>query len=360
MPEPIDHFALFEQLPIGAYRSSVGGKLLRANAALVRLNACECEAQLIGEVDDIAMQWYVDVSRREQFMQAMSRDGAISDFVSEVYRWRTHERIWVRENAHAVRDASGCVLHFEGTVEDITALRNTQTALQDSERRFRALTERSQVLTVICDEQGELRYVSPAALRILGKDAASLQHSGIFEHVHPDDMAGALQEFSAVVTESNSGAESVFRVRHADGSWRHLAMLANNCLGDPAVNGVVLSLSDVSERVRAEAALRALNADLEQHVRARTLELERTRDKAESASRAKSEFLSRMSHELRTPMNAILGFGQLLDSDATLQFDAVQRGYLRDMLRAGDSLLRLINELLDLAGDAAGVQDERR
>jgi CheY-like chemotaxis protein len=89
-------------------------------------------------------------------------------------------------------------------------------------------------------------------------------------------------------------------------------------------------------------------------VQQRTLELVHARDEAESANRAKSEFLSRMSHELRTPMHAILGFGQLLQGDAALALSEPSRTHLREILRAGQRLLGLINELLDLERIEAG------
>lgn len=75
------------------------------------------------------------------------------------------------------------------------------------------------------------------------------------------------------------------------------------------------------------------------------------RDDAERASRAKSDFVSRMSHELRTPLNAILGFAQLLDREA---LTAVQRDYSRQIHTAGQHLLDLIGEVLDLAKIEAG------
>jgi len=345
---------LFELLPIGAYRSSVDGRQLRANGALVRLNGYADEAELLAAVNDIGREWYVDAQRRVDFLQLMQRDGQVLDFVSEVYRHRTRERIWVRENAHVVRAADGTVRFYEGTVEDITQQRRTELALQASERRFRAFTERSQLLTVVCDERGVVHYASPAAQRLLGVAPEQLLHTSVFDWLHPDDVATALAELASVIDFSNSGEETVSRVRHADGSWRHLAMLANNCLTDPAVAGIVLNVRDVSGRARAEEALRALNAELEQRVQLRTLELEHARDEAESANRAKSEFLSRMSHELRTPMHAILGFGQLLDTDPALPLPPASRTHLREILRAGAKLLALINELLDLARIEAG------
>ena len=338
---------LFDLLPIGAYRSSVDGRQLRANAALVRLNGYGSETEMLAAVNDIGREWYADAQRRVEFQRLMQSEGQVIDFVSEVFRHKTRERIWIRENAHLVRAADGVPLYYEGTVEDITQQRRTELALQASERRFRAFIERSQVLTVVCDADGIVSYASPAAQRLLGLAPQALLGTRTFDWLHPDDVASALAEMTQVLSFSNSGEESVMRVRHADGEWRHLAMLANNCLADPAVGGIVLNLRDVSGRTRAQQALRMLNAELEQRVQQRTLELEHARDEAESANRAKSEFLSRMSHELRTPLHAILGFGRLLDLDAALPPAA--RARVGEILHAGDRLLGMIDELLDLA-----------
>jgi len=84
-------------------------------------------------------------------------------------------------------------------------------------------------------------------------------------------------------------------------------------------------------------------------------ELQRAKESAERANAAKDEFLSRMSHELRTPMNAILGFGQLLESEPELSPD--QQEYTHEILTAGRHLLALINEILDLARVESGNVD---
>jgi len=139
-----DNFSsLFDLLPIGAYRSSPSGKQLRANPALVALNGYSTEAEMLACVRDIATEWYCEATRRDQFTSQLHQQGRVVDFVSEIYRHKTRERIWVREHAHQVFDHHGRVAYFEGTVEDITREHQARLDLQASESRFRAMTELS-------------------------------------------------------------------------------------------------------------------------------------------------------------------------------------------------------------------------
>ena len=108
---PGDNFlTLFEFLPIGAYRSSPEGLQISANPALARLNGYSSPEELIADVTDIGKHWYVDPKRRAEFVAVLKRDGRVVGFESEVFRNKTRERIWVREHAHAVRDAQGQML----------------------------------------------------------------------------------------------------------------------------------------------------------------------------------------------------------------------------------------------------------
>lgn len=134
--------------------------------------------------------------------------------------------------------------------------------------------------------------------------------------------------------------------------------------------GIVEMKTAIQQREReiltSEHDYRVLNENLEQRVSDRTvaleinnqhlqeisLELEKTKDKAEAANRAKSVFLANMSHELRTPMNAVLGFSQLMQKDVSLT--PLQRENLNIINNSGRHLLELINDILDMAKIEAG------
>jgi len=119
---------------------------------------------------------------------------------------------------------------------------------------------------------------------------------------------------------------------------------------------------EVAERRHVQVLLQRLNEELERRVRERTAQLEDSnRDliaatrESENANRAKSEFLSNMSHELRTPLNAIIGFGQLLShGDAAGAGPERNRAFVQHIVDAGNHLLTLINEILNLAQIESG------
>jgi PAS domain S-box-containing protein len=111
---------------------------------------------------------------------------------------------------------------------------------------------------------------------------------------------------------------------------------------DRKLQGVFAAARDVTDRKRLDQVLQEKN-----------LELESAKSLAEKANRAKSDFLSGMSHELRSPLNAILGFAQLMESDSPPPPPS-QKENITQILQAGWHLLKLINEILDLAKIESG------
>jgi len=107
----------------------------------------------------------------------------------------------------------------------------------------------------------------------------------------------------------------------------------------------VANVQDVTERKRLQEA------------RARAIELEAENRRVEEANRLKSEFLANMSHELRTPLNSIIGFTELIYDEQAGPLHSKQREFLEDILSSGQHLLRLINDVLDLAKIEAGKVD---
>jgi diguanylate cyclase (GGDEF)-like protein/PAS domain S-box-containing protein len=111
---------LFDNAVAGIYRSRLDGGLLKVNTAFARLNGYASEGELTHAVPDVAGDWYVDPQRRNEFFRRLMESGKVEDFVSEVYRHSTREKIWVSETAWLVQAADGKPHHYEGMVVDAT------------------------------------------------------------------------------------------------------------------------------------------------------------------------------------------------------------------------------------------------
>jgi diguanylate cyclase (GGDEF)-like protein/PAS domain S-box-containing protein len=111
--------SIFENAIEGIFQTTLDSRYLSANPALARIYGYESVTELMMQIDDIERQLYVDPNRRAEFLSAIDKHGSVSEFESEVFR-ADGSTIWVSENGRAVRDTSGNLLYYEGTVEDIT------------------------------------------------------------------------------------------------------------------------------------------------------------------------------------------------------------------------------------------------
>ena len=101
-----------------------------------------------------------------------------------------------------------------------------------------------------------ITYQTPSTTRILGYEPGSLEGQRFTTFVHSDDVEQALALHSGVAFRAGMSITGQWRVRHRDGSWRHVEVVANNLLSDPTVAGIVLTIRDVSERKGLEDELK--------------------------------------------------------------------------------------------------------
>ena len=252
---------LFELLPIGAYRSSVSGRQLRANAALVRLNGCDSEAEMLAAVHDISREWYVDPERRNQFKQLLEREGQVMNFVSEVYRHKTRDRMWIRENAHLVRNDQGEVTFYEGTVEDISASRAGEMALRVNEELFRQVTSQLPGMAFLAllkaDGTREYSFVSDGVRELFGVEPSDVIGNGnlLKSFWHPEDRASVEADVAGSAALGQPFSLQ-YRIVLGDGTVKWVQTTSSSISSDHRGNlrcGVVL---DITHSKRAEEQLR--------------------------------------------------------------------------------------------------------
>ncbi|WP_157265279.1 PAS domain-containing hybrid sensor histidine kinase/response regulator [Azohydromonas aeria] len=191
--------------------------------------------------------------------------------------------------------------------------------------------------------------------RMLGREPASMEpRYGTWESlVHPDDLEAARAAFQRHLRGQAPLFAIEYRQRHRDGHWVWLLTLGRvvERASDGRARRAVGVFLDISERRRIEDELAQYRQRLETMVAQRTAQLAEARERAEAANEAKSRFLANMSHEIRTPLNAVIGLSQLLSGMA---LPDKARGFVGHIALAGEQLLALTNDVLDLSRIESG------
>ena len=273
--------------------------------------------------------WIPDVTRDANFPRApfAARAGLHSAFGLPIEQGTAFLGVMEFFSRDIVEPTPGLIAMMNTITTQIALYVQRKWAAEELDRFFRLSLD----LFCVATFDGYFVRVNPAWETVLGFTVEELRKSPFMEFVHPDDRTATTDVMSGLLSGARLiGFENRYRCK--DGSYKWLQWTSAPF---PAQGLIYAVARDVSDRKAAEERLAQM-----------VLELKVARERAEQATVAKGEFLANMSHEIRTPMNAIIGM-----TDLTLQtrLSAQQREYLQTTRDSAESLLTIINDILDVS-----------
>jgi two-component system, sensor histidine kinase and response regulator len=335
LDEALRHSA--EQLRGAFDFAAVGIALVGLDGRFLKVNRALCEAVGYPEEELLALT-FQDITHPEDLegdlkLAQQLLDGQIDSYQLEKrYIHREGRTVRILLVGSLVRDPAGRPVNFIAQVHDVTARKAAEEARRESETRYRMLLDTAHEGVWTIDAEGRTDYVNRRMADLLGYEPEEMAGRPLSDFMD----AAAQRDAELYQTRRRSGLREVheFRFRRRDGEdlW---ALLATTPIpaADGGYGGALAMVTDITDRKRAEAALFGAKVI------------------AEQATRAKSEFLANMSHEIRTPMNGIIGMTELLlDTGLTQE----QREYLDMVLSSAESLLHIVDDILDFSRVEAG------
>ncbi len=256
-----------------------------------------------------------------------SVDGNLNVCIHDDYRVRGRDGnwMWVRDRAIIQRSPTGEVECFIGYLLDQTAHRAARSALAAQRDRLQLVLDGTRLGLWDWNPQTNEVVFDANWAEMLGYQLEEIEFTldSWSSRVHPDDLAACYEDIEAHIRGDTDFYENVHRMRHKDGHWVYILDRGRICERDAEGNPTRFTgtHTDISAQKEAEVA-------------------------ANKASQAKSDFLALMSHEIRTPLHGVLGMLEVLKGS---KLDAEQAGQVEVISQSGETLLRLIDDILDKA-----------
>ncbi len=341
--------SLVESLPLNVFHKDLKGRFVSANQRFCETLGKPLE-EILGRTDFDFFPEHQCQKYRHDDEQVLRTGETLEDI--EAYYRPSGEKLYVQVLKAPVRDADGKIVGVQGMFWDVTARMAADEAARLSDARFRKLVHSSLIGVFVARLDGSILEVNDAFLSIVG-------------YSREDFAAGRLRWDALTPPEHRANDERAIDQLHASGTclpWEK-EYFHKDGHRVPILVGVTMLDGKKESGVRGQestpqSAIR--NPQLEECIcfvlditrqKQTEQELKAAKEAADTANQAKSQFLANMSHEVRTPMNAIIGLTELvLNSQLTPR----QTDYLKMVLQSGESLLSIINDVLDFSKVESG------
>lgn len=307
-------------------------------------------AEILGftveEMMGCSLSDFMDFAEIKKFEELRGKhmEGAIENNIFKM-RHKDGSEVWTDVACNPILDANGKISSSLGMVTDITKKRMAEEQLRLSEIHYRSLVDAVPQLVWSHLIDGRADYSNPNLIEHLGFSPHYVIRE-LLELIHPDEREATNRLWDDAFHREQA-IDCEFRLLRHDGVYRwQLSRIIplRDELGT-LIKWIGIA-TDIHEQKEDRRLIIESKIAQNQH---------RIREaSAQEASRLKSEFLAHMSHEIRTPLNGLIGMVHLI-SDTAL--NAEQREYIENALRSGDTLMTVVNDILDLSKIEAGKLD---
>jgi PAS domain S-box-containing protein len=253
---------IFENAPLGIFRSTPEGKFIEVNTSLARMLGYERPDDVLEEIHSITEQIYLYPSNRLPIVNTQMMNPGITHHINH-YRRRDGENFTANLYLNAIRDIDGTVKYLEGIVEDITELKKYEEKLGESEQKFRSLADYGQALIWTAGLDKKCDYFNQPWLTFTGRTLEQETGDGWTEGVHPDDFQRCVDTYIKAF-EKREKFSMDYRLRHSSGEYRWI-----QDDGTPRFNskgeftGYIGHCLDITEKKLAQETIRRQLAEKE-------------------------------------------------------------------------------------------------